>query len=238
MGGLVRSGSIHTCDPYLQVSANNPFAYRLRGDRCEGLYVQQVANTPLFIASFGQINIDKTPASNGNLTVEWSARAPGSIKLRAYGLKPKVYYRMDSLRPKGSQSYRWPADVLTALEIGKDDIGIVAWTEQKIGTAVRDLYVPIRVGPPRLVPANVYDLVVVPGSEFSEIFVSLTALPSDGNPRKEIWNGKPLGYGYYPAGRSITIPLHPLPAPGMYLVELAATLRTGGSITQEIWFIR
>jgi hypothetical protein len=222
------------CDPYLPVSRDNPFGYRVRGDRCEGIYVQQITATPLIVASFGQLDVPQSLAPNGTLLVEWDPGAAG-VRLRASSLKPKTYYRMDSRQPADSRSYRWPTDVLSALKLTAGDIGIVAWVEQKVGDTLRNVYLPIRVGRP--VPGReiTYELVLVPGDELSEVYVALSSVAADGT-RVPVSPAKPLKYGFYPAGRSIRIPVGPLPHAGDYLVEIGATLRRGGAVSQELWF--
>jgi hypothetical protein len=223
------------CDRYLPVSMDNPFGYRLRGDRCEGIYIQPVTVTPLFVASFGQINLPELLTANAELLIEW-APAGGEVRLRATSSKPKAYYRMDSRQPANARSYRWPADVLTALKLSTKDIGVVAWTEEKSGNTVRDVYRPVRIGRAPAGRENIYELVLVPGNELSEVFIALSSVRLDGQ-RVPLSDPKPLKYGFYPAGRSIRIPIGPVLKPGTYLVEIGATLRGGGAVSYELWFV-
>jgi len=223
------------CDRYLPVSLDNPFGYRLRGDRCEGMYVQPVTATPLIVASFGQMNVPELLPANGALLVEWAPDS-GDIRLRANSLKSKTYYRMDSRRPAGTHSYRWPTNVLGALKLTLKDIGIVAWTEQKVGNTLRVVYLPVRIGQRSAGRESVYELVLVPGNELSEVFVTLSSVRTDGL-RVQVSDAKPLKHGFYPAGRSIRIPIGPLPHQGTYLMEIGATLRGGGALSEELWFM-
>jgi len=228
----VPATNVH-CDRSLPISLDNPFGYRLRVDRCEGLYVQPVAVTPLMVASFGRIQIPEALPVGGALLVEWMPES-GTVRLRAHSLKSKTYYRMDSRQPDGSRAYRWPTDVLRALKLTAKDVGMVAWTERNIGGASRMVYLPVRVGQSPAPGEDVYELVLVPGNELSEVFVVLSNI-RDGQ-RAQVTDPKPLRYGFYPAGRSIRIPIGPLPRPGTYVVEIGATLRGGGALSHEIWF--
>jgi hypothetical protein len=229
-----RAADIAHCDRYLPVSTNNAWGYRLRGDRCEGVYIQPVSATPLIVASFGHINAPDVLPANAELLVEW-APAGREVRLRATSSKPKAYYRMDSLQPAKLHSYRWPADVLAALKLSMKDIGVVAWTQQKVGMTIRDVYLPVSIGRPLAGPDTLYDLVLVPGDELNEVFVSLSELRA-GTDKVPLSDAKPLKYGFYPAGRSIRIPIGPVTKPGTYLVEIAATLRGGGAVSYELWF--
>jgi hypothetical protein len=221
------------CDRYLPVSTQNPFGYRLRGDRCEGIYVKPVSATPLTVASFGQLNAPQLPASGGVLLVEWTADS-GNVRLRANSLKSKTYYRMDSLQPAAARSYRWPTDVLAALRLTMKDIGVVAWTEQKVAGKVREVYLPIRIGQPPAAQETAYELVLVPGDELKEVFITLSKVDAGGQ-IVQVSAPKSLNYGFYPAGRGIRIPIEPLPHPGTYVVQIGATLRGGGAISDELW---
>lgn len=222
------------CDRYLPISTQNPFGYRMRGDRCEGIYVQPVASTPLVVASFGQLNVPQPPTATGALVVNWGAGSR-DVRLRAVSLKPKTYYRMDRWQAAGSRSYRWPTDVLAALKLTARDIGIVAWTKQKHGSGVREVYLPVRIGAAPRGRENIYELVLVPGNELSEVFVALTSVRA-GDRRVQVSASKPLLYGIYPAGRSVRIPVGPLSDPGLYVVDISATLRDGGAVSHDFWF--
>jgi hypothetical protein len=198
------------------------------------VYVQQVANTPLLAASFGQINLQH--ALSGSIVIDWLPVA-GEVRLRTYALKPRTYYQMDSRRPAGTASFSWPTDVLAALKLTASDIGVVAWTEGNIGSTRRDVYLPVRIGDPLALPEGMYELFVLPGSELNELFIGLTAVSADGKTSAALSKPVPLRYGYYPAGRSIRIPVGPIPKPGIYFVEIGATLKGGGAISRELWFI-
>lgn len=223
------------CDRYLPVSLQDPFGYRMRGDRCEGVYVQQVASTPLVVASFGSLAVPDVLTANGALLVEWTPIA-GEVRLRSYSLKPRTYYRMDHRQPAGARSYRWPTDVLSALKLTRREIGIVAFMKQRVGRSTREVYLPVRINTPASARGTVYELVLVPGNELSEVFVALSRVAADGK-RSDVSAAKPLRYGFYPAGRSIRIPVGPIVRPGTYLLEIGATLRDGGAVSHEVWFV-
>lgn len=92
--GLARAQG--PCDPQLIQPQTNPYEYRLRGDRREGIYVQQVGGTPLTIASWTESVEDYDLASSRPLTVEWDAPENIAVNLRAEALRHRFYYRMDA----------------------------------------------------------------------------------------------------------------------------------------------
>ena len=234
--GRVRAQT-RTCDPLLTQPAANPLGYRLRGDRCEGIYVQEVAGTPLVVASLtdGFEPFDLNTVQR--LLLSWSAPADADLHLRAIGLRRKLYYQMDSVRPRGESSYGWPADLLGALRIPQSELGIVGWTRQRVGSVERDVYVPVRVSERQSAPASSsYSLILLPASPLSEVYVTLASVATNGRPGKYIREEEPLKYNYYPAGQAIDIPIAKPPAAGLYYVLIGATLTNGGSLTTEIWF--
>ena len=224
------------CDPGLHQTGDS-YGYRLRGDRCEGVYIREVGGTMLQVVSLTESVEDFNPAANKNLLVQWMAPGITNIRLRAYGLRHRLYYRMDSFRPAGSTSYEWSPSLLAALGLKKHELGLVAWVPQPIDNKTRDVYLPVRLtqqGPASR--SRRYDLALLPGVELAEVFVSLAPLRSDGKPGVYIKKNEALNWGYYPAERSITIGIPQLRASGIYFLEIGATLRGGGSATEQIWF--
>ena len=70
-------------------------------------------------------------------------------------------------------------------------------------------------------------MLVIPGSELAEVYVTLARLDPAGNPSVWLRRGEALGYGYYPAERPIRIVLPLADAPGCYRLEVTANLRAG-----------
>jgi hypothetical protein len=222
------------CDPRLVRPPNDPLRYGLRGERCEGVYVQEVAGSAgLLIASF-TLPIDPGDlARSDRLHVEWPAAVSGPVRLRAVALRRRLYYRMDSQRPAGSNAFDWPTDVLASLKLRGEEIGVVGLTDQRIGTRTEEVYVPLRVGERR--GGGPYVVLVVPGTELAEFYVTLAEVGLDGRDVRALKTDEPLRYGYYPAETRIRLPLQ-LDRPGLYRLQLGATIKRGGSTTRSVFF--
>jgi hypothetical protein len=225
------------CDPSLP-QVNTPLGYRDRGDRCEGVYIKEVSSTALTVGSFTEVFEQYDLKSSEPLHVEWD-RPPGTsnVHLRAQSLRRRLYYRMDAVEPPEKIPFNWPLNLLASLNIPNADLGIVGLTKYSWGKLERDVYLPLRVsqaGKPS--KTGTYKLVVVPGVELTEVFVTLAAAGADGQPKSFLKNSEKLGYGYYPAERGLDIPIAQLNSPGFYYVQLGATLRGGGTSTIELWF--
>lgn len=225
------------CDPNLRQLGENPNGYKLRGDRCEGIYVQPVSgSTGLLVASFTEFYEDFDPSTLGKLLVEWSSPAEAPLHLRAYALREKLYYQMDAEISSGKTAYVWPGDLLNALRLSKWDIGVVGSMEYRIGEENRTVYVPLRIRQKNQNPTLSYQLVLVPGSELKEVFISLAQLGTDGQAHSFLISDRPLSKGYYPAERGILVEIPALKKAGVYYLEVGATNRYGGLVTQRMWF--
>jgi hypothetical protein len=227
------------CDPSLLDESGSPLAYRQRGDRCEGLYAQQVGALSLeirsLIESFGAFD----PQQDPELAVEWTAPPQGGgreVRLRAFSFQPRTYFRMDAALPAGSGSYRWPTDVLAAVGLGREDLGLVAWTTLPgPGGSARAVYLPLRLGPAAAPPARAEILVsLVPSVRLQEIRISLTRLDAEGGPGATLRQHEELGYGYYPSNKPTVFSLGGLGEAGLYGLKVTATATSGLSVDQAI----
>lgn len=235
--GSARLLAQNPCDSTLKRSAApSPYAYGLRQDRCEGVYAREVAGETLLLVSYTEWFEDFVALSDGRLNLEW--RAPGNEEtlLRAYSLRPHLYYRMDALRSPGATSYSWPTDVLAALKVGKPDLGVVAMTNALAGGTKRQVYLPLRIGPPSS-PGRAPNrqIILWSDTELSEVYLSVALVEPGGRSQPYLRQNKALGYGFYPAGRGITVALPEMKTKGIYRVEVGATLRQGGSSTASFW---
>jgi hypothetical protein len=231
------SAQVNHCDPNLRSSGNGPYGYRLRGDRCEGEYSRPVDSTTLLIASLTESVEDFVPATDHELTVEWMTPGNAEIHLRSQALRRRLYYRMDTIRPAGSTSYAWTPNLLAAFNLKRNELGTVAWVSYPVGNTKREVYLPVRIRQQAsAVRSRSYQLTLLPGVEFAEVFYSLAPVGTDGRPGAFIKKDQPLEYGYYPAERQINIQMPELKSPGIYYVSIGATRKAGGSTTAEMWF--
>jgi hypothetical protein len=233
--GSLPQSDAPTCNKLLEQPVSNPYGYRLRGDRCEGVYVQSVAGTPLLVAGFTATFDQYDVRTVQSLDVGWSSPTEGRIQLRAYGLRRKLHYRMDASLPSSRRSYNWPTEILTGLEIPQSEVGVAGWIGTRVGPTDRDVYLPLRIPAQRSRPER-YTLVLLPSVPLSEVYVSVAPVDANGRPAKYIRDEEPLKYNYYPAERAIEIPISGLPTPGIYYVLIGAELKDGGSLTSELWF--
>ncbi len=226
------------CDPSLRQIPDNPLSYHDRNDRCEGIYVQQLGSTTLQVVSFTRSFEAYDLTSKKPLQISWN-KFPGKniIRLRAASTKRKLYYRMDTYCPPLQNYFSWPVNILASLHILKPDIGVIAFTKYSIGGKEKDIYLPLQINQQQKGDDKRNDkITVLPGVELSEIYISIRSLTKDGKTGNYIKKGQKLGYGYYPADRTIDIPIPGLSANGIYCMDIGAVLRTGRTSTIEVFF--
>jgi hypothetical protein len=236
LGQLVSLFAQEHCDPLLKKPADDKLGYSPREGRCEGRYVQATSTT-LLLASLTESFENFDSNSDETLIVEWTALGNERVNLRAQGIRPRLYYRMDSVREPGSRSFKWPTSILKALEISRRDIGVVGWTRHSVGGIIRDIYVPLRIRQKEnATQSNTYRVVLLPGRELTEVFYSLARVREDGYIGPFLKDGNELQYFYYPVWRAIEFEISVLGDQGIYYLEIGATLRSGAVVTVELWF--
>jgi hypothetical protein len=236
---LGRADAAHPCDPSLVRAADkSPHAYRLRGDRCEGLFVRPVAlgsllNIVSFTASFAEFD----PSRAGELPIAWPIPGPGQIQIRAQSQEPELHYRMDTIRPPNTTLYSWPTDVLRQLGLQKKRIGVAAWTQISLSGRVEQVYVPLRIGESEARSERKYTLVLMPTQTLAEVTYSLVALSAEGKVvGLPVQPPTSLRLGSYPAERGFTITIAAPFRAGLYRIEIHPTTRAGSPSTTDLVF--
>jgi hypothetical protein len=199
--------------------------------------VREVAGrSTLLLASLTEVFGEFDPKVGDHLLVGWTGPTNSDVRLRSYSLRRKLYYRMDTTRPPGDTSYQWPTHLLRTLGLRRTDLGVLGWTSLPVGGPPHDVYIPLRIqAPDSASPARRIQMVILAGVELNEVYVSLVPVREDGSAGTYLQRDQPLKYGYYPADRGVRIPLPVIERPGVYLVEVGATLRSGGSSTTRFW---
>lgn len=220
-----RAQAQSNCDPSLPDHSTSTMAYRQRGDRCEGIYAQQVGTVTLEVRSlvrgFGPFD----PAKSPHLTLEWQAppNHSGDLHLRAFSFKPRTYFRMDTKLPSTRGLYRWPTDVLAGVGLGRDDLGVVAWIETPDSKVADVIYLPLKIiGNGLGDGATEIQATIVPSNRLQDLRISISRVDESGREVESLRHDQELGYGYYPSNQRIDFSLDEAKAPGYYRVKVAA----------------
>ena len=223
------------CDS-LPVRASDPLRYRQRGDRCEGVYGQDVSgSTELQLVGVVEHVEPFDDTSAAPLRIEWTPPEGAAVTLRASPLRAGLYYRMRTARPIAGTRYEWPSDVRRPLRIRSADIGLLGSTTIPLGGTRHEVFVPLRVTQHRPATSSTsYRLTLRPTVGLSEVYVTVATTAADGRPARHLQRDEKLGYGFYPAARPIDVPLPALAERGVYFVRIAATREGGGGATRTL----
>jgi hypothetical protein len=216
---------------------NDPLGYKERGDRCEGVYIRP-SGSFLQVVSFTQYFESYHLGSSNELIVEWNFPTKKPLFIRAFGIKPDTYYRMDTLVPIGEKHYRWPSNVLEALKIGSGELGVIGWIKIKINKEVKLVHIPLAV---RQTTVNAvskkYEVVFQSASRMNEAYYSLANMDFEGRMIRMIVDGSPLEQGFYPPMQGTRFSIENIPEPGLYLLQITAIQKSGvNSDPVEFWF--
>jgi len=125
---------------------------------------------------------------------------------------------MDATSTKEQHSFRWPTEVLRALQLAANDVGLTATTEVGSPDRGKRIYIPVRVDVayPMTEPASL-TLLLISDSDLNEIQLAMVSLSG------RAWSRplSPVRRGTFVARRPIRIVLPEAP-PGTYAIFLLA----------------
>ena len=222
------------CDPNLVREVKDIQAsmrYQMRPGRCEGIYAQQVSAVSLELRSFGKGFAPFDPDREALLKLAWSAPPDAlRVSLRAFSLKPRTYFRMDTEQPAAEGSYDWPSDVLASLQLRGADLGILAWTSLP---GMEKVYLPLRAGTSKATDAG-YEVTLAPNKKLEHLLVSLRQIDKP----RDLFRDREVGgeFPYYPPNEPTKFSTGKIGAPGFYRLVVKATAAAGDSVTSDIDF--
>jgi hypothetical protein len=196
-------------------------------DRCEGVYLQQVAGTigDLLVASLTASDGGPTQwPESGALTLRWNQFSTGDVHIQAFPLVPRKHFRLDVLSAP-SASYDWRTS-LVAKYLAPVEVGVVAWTSSQINGRNQRVYLPIAVGPAGI-PKGPYHLTLLPPVDLSEVYLTVASVAPG---KRSFRNHTPLKFGSYPANQKIEVDIPPLPESGLYRVAVEGDRKDQGSV--------
>lgn len=187
---------------YCQLETSDNFSgYKMRGNRCEGIYAQDVSANLLQIVSFAARFDEFADSNTANLYIRWQAPGDGTLWISGRGQARNSFYGLDTAVPREQEEFSWPAKILQDKGYRKRFLGFLAWyTAEEM--QVDKLHLPITVGPgiaPADTSSNSYELVIRTGAAFQQVYLALDRLC--GSTYQPVWPDKELGQGYYSTQR-------------------------------------
>ncbi|HSG39216.1 MAG TPA: hypothetical protein VLE27_06230 [Thermoanaerobaculia bacterium] len=232
----VPAGGGSHCDPALVSESKNPMSYRLRGNRCEGIYAQEVSSVSLDIRSLVKTPGLFDPSREPAVVLKWKA-PPASVRpvrVRAFSLKDREYFRMDTAVPANYGGYRWPTEIVASVGLKREEIGLVAWTTLPgPGGSAREVYLPLHAGRAAAAKPG-YQVAIVPSARLKEVRITLSRLDDRGSVAEVLRRDEELGFGFYPSGKPIEFPTGKLGETGFYRLEIAVKPVSGPPVKEDV----
>jgi hypothetical protein len=248
------------CDPkpLRLVNANDPAQYKLRQDRCEGVYDPQTAGGPaLVLASYFSVFDTYDAATDAKLSVRWRVPASSNgslVHLRAYSIETLPQgrqYQMDAVPSATAAQFEWPLQLIRDIKLKRPNLAVIAWISVKTNRGVQDVYIPLQISRSTPIADNVPkapQIDVLPGRPLDEVYLTVELMNDDLQVTKALLSKRrvrdiayppgiprPLSY---PANIPKPIPLGPLgiTAPGFYSLTLSGDEKNGPSVINKPLF--
>lgn len=205
--------------------------YLSRGNRCEGRYGAKVGTAPELV--LGSLVSTAVPALIPKSTwrMSWSP-SKETVSLQANSLKYLQFYRMDASAAPGVSFMDWPTDILLAVPIQTQNLGLLLSTRRQIGTRSEVVYLPAALAAAAPTDAEITAR-ILSQQNLKEVTVTLSALK--GGDLVVLRGPTALKYGYYPQHVAIRVPLGQLPKGALVRVEITGTTNSGRETPLAFW---
>jgi hypothetical protein len=217
LGGIVSAStapqvSPPVCDKQIRPQTNQ-WGYRLRGDRCEGLYETAVAAGPMRPLSLTVGDIAIQPGSQDLWWPESPSKNDTAVMVTSFN----ALYRMDT-RVRGT-TYHWPTEVLLGARIPAKYIGVVAVTRERLKNRDRDVYLPVGFAA-KTQARGKYLLKIGTSEDLEDLSYEIAQLTADGDVQRVAMPQKTVPFVYYAATPDpIPLEMTAMP-PGLYQVDV------------------
>jgi hypothetical protein len=230
--GQRASASASPCDPDLLSLADGiPNRYQLRGDRCEGLYLKPLSGEGrVLLASLTFGVPTKDAATKPSIPLAWNAVPDGELHIRAYPLRPRLFYQMDTVQPGKESIYLWPSSMLAAVGLPLREVGLVAWTT-RLSPSTK-VFHPLAIGSPPRARRDVHMMLDF-GRSLVEVYIGITRLNNDGTVNAVVRKPSALRYGVYAAGAIVEVTLPELQASGLYAIQISGDVSDGNIVASQ-----
>jgi hypothetical protein len=143
---------------------------------------------------------------------------------------------MDTAQPALSRSYVWQTDMLAQFAVKQSELGVSARLSYPVLGKNEDVYIPVTLTQ-RAQPSKSTSLKItlIPGAELSRVSVSFRPIV-DGKLGPFIFKNQQRKETYFAAYQPFVVEIQPPRTGGIYLLQVGALLRVGGSTSINVWF--
>lgn len=204
--GVAQSSAQLACQKSPLAVADEGLKYKLRGNRCEGLFMQPVAaSSHIRVIGYHLHAPVFEPGSKTPIRVSVGGSAASqAIQLHAVSMRFRQYYRMDTML-QSSHLFLWDRTLLNNQQIAlrPDELAMVACDGACDKAAPRLLPVSLVADEPPPHPAP--ELIFSSNVDISKLVVRLVRLPGGKPMEEEVLRGRvllALSPEHFPLGRS------------------------------------
>jgi hypothetical protein len=102
--------------------------YQQRGDRCEGIFVQDIRSNVRLKSVLAPLESASSPVEKELQLMLLPDTPPAQYQLRVTSLDPRVHYQLDAFIPDGGV-FNWPeTDVVSRIPIKLSDLAPLTWS--------------------------------------------------------------------------------------------------------------
>jgi hypothetical protein len=217
-------------------AGDHPFAYQLRGDRCEGSCGRLTSNTThLRIVGFRRGSALPAAPAVSELAFRWSPPPGSPTILRVSSVRGRHCYQMDAVRSPLSPNFAWSSRLIRAIGVRPADLAAAVWASSSVDDHPEPVLIPVETER-ATIPDERFVVEVVPAGEFDEITFSVEGAGGE----RQYLEPRSAGEAYYPRNTPVMIHLPstlPRERPLRLLIE---AVYEGGSVTTDvlIWLPR
>lgn len=212
----------------------NAYAYRSRGDRCEGRCGRLASNTTaLRVVGFTRGTVFPAAPTPPRLTVRWSAPENPGATLRVSAVAGPFCYQMDVDPPAPASRFAWSSHIIQALEVRPAHLAALVRTSRQVNGQREELIVPVESGDAPMT-GEPFMLYLVPGRAFERITFSIRRV-SDG---AVVVPDQRLLEAWFPANQVVRFRLPPnLPAEVPLRLHIMGEFGDQANSTDELLWI-
>lgn len=201
-------------------------AYRLRGDRCEGIVAKPAGGDLIRVIGLTGTVESFNPQLGADLHLTWRPFHGDSIWLKAVGIRSRFFYQMDAAIPSTAAEFKWPVSVLLSQNVRQKDVAVRGSTMERFGGVVDTVLIPITIWQKQAPPASPaeYMLTVMPTQRLRALRFGIAATDSLGRSAGWIRKMTAVSGTDFMEGAAIHIPLGPISSPGLYRMTFAGDL--------------
>jgi len=235
MGAIQAAAEERYCNPAVPKSWSDPkLAYRERGNRCEGLYSQQIAApSKVEIVGFFQHPPVVEPGSEVPLRVK-IGESNSPVQIQAVSLRYRHFYRMDTRLAPGQANFLWPRSILNSREVSlnKRELAILACISTCRSTGSRSMM--------KILPVSLTDerrnikpksyLMFRASVRLKSLWLRISRLPD----REVLGQANVLGGRRLAAGEPFRVPVSALRYGSRYLLQVRAVPASSGASSSTV----